>query len=241
MSKIPQAPEDIFGEITTDIKDVFGDDLVSIALYGSGAKNEYRYKKSDINFMVVLTDHGIQHLSKTFELVKKWNKRNVSVPLFLTESYINSSLDSFPIEFLNMKKHHKPVYGEEILDKLEIGHKDLRLKCEEQIKGKLLHLRKNFILTLGKKDALEEMLLITIPTFASIFTALLELQNVPVPTHKNEILIKTAEVFELDKSVFEQLLRVWNKEDKLNSEELIQLAERYIEEIRKLSLIVDQM
>ena len=97
MTKIPQSPEEIFTEFSNNIKQLFNDDLVSIVLYGSGAKGEYVRKKSDINFLVVLTEDGIKKLSGAFALVKKWNKRNVAVPLFLTREYIESSLDSFPI------------------------------------------------------------------------------------------------------------------------------------------------
>ncbi len=241
MSKIPQTPEEIFPEFTQDIQSVFGDEVVSIALYGSGAKGEYQYKKSDINFLVVLSETGIQKLSKSFDLVKRWSKRFVSVPLFVTENYIQSSLDSFPIEFLNMKMYHKPVFGKDILSGIEISKTDLRLKCEEQVKGKLLHLRKNFMLTVGKKDALIEMLSITIPTFASIFTALLELKDIDTPKHKDETLLKTAEVFGLDKQVFQEIISVWSKTSKHSTAELVELTERYIEEIRKLSNIVDQL
>ena len=51
MAKIPRSPDEIFDEFTKDIKDLFGEELLSILLYGSGAKGEYIYKKSDINFL----------------------------------------------------------------------------------------------------------------------------------------------------------------------------------------------
>jgi len=37
MAKIPQKPEEIFPEITGEYRNIFGDDLISIILYGSGA------------------------------------------------------------------------------------------------------------------------------------------------------------------------------------------------------------
>ncbi|OGC01686.1 hypothetical protein A2V82_07220 [candidate division KSB1 bacterium RBG_16_48_16] len=241
MAKIPKSPEDIFDEFTRDYQTVFGEDLVSVYLYGSGAKGEYVRKKSDINFLIVLSEEGISDLAKAFGPVKKWQKRAVSVPLFLTEKYIRSSLDSFPIEFLNIKRYNKLVYGQEILASIEIKKNDLRLRCEEQVKGKLLHLREGFLKTLGGKRALEHLLAVTVPAFASLFAALLTLKDIDAPENKNEILARTADVFQLEVSVFQQVLRVREKSVKLNKNDLIALTESYISEIRKLAIQVDQM
>ncbi|MBN2410784.1 hypothetical protein JXQ31_03760 [candidate division KSB1 bacterium] len=240
MSKIPQSPDELYNEFIYDMKHQFNTDLVSIVLYGSGAKGEYVRKKSDINFLVVLTEDGIKKLSGAFTLVKKWKKRNVAVPLFLTRDYIESSLDSFPIEFLNMKKFHKLVYGEDILSGLQISKDHLRLRCEEQIKGKLLHLREDFLRTLGNKRPLGSLLAVTIPAFASLFTALLEYKDLDVPELKRDTIIQTAESFSLNKEIFDRVLAVREKTLKLSKEELIQLTQDYIEEIRKLANIVDK-
>jgi len=240
LSKIPHSPEKIFDEFANDMKAVFANDLVSIVLYGSGAKGEYVYKKSDLNFLVVLTEDGIRNLARAFDLVKKWSKRKVAVPLFVTKEYINSSLDSFPIEFLNMQKYHKLVYGEDVLSGLKIEKDNLRLQCEEQVKGKLLHLREEFLSTLGKKEALKRLIRISVPTFSSLFTALLSLKDIEAPSQKGEILLRTAREFELDESVFEQVMAVRDGRTKLSQEKLIKLVEQYIEEIRKLAMIVDQ-
>ena len=181
MAKIPESPLDIVGEFTSELTQIYGKDLLSIAMYGSGAIGEYVYKKSDINFLVVLTEHGIQDLAKSFDFVKNWKKRNVAVPLFVTESYIQSSLDSFPIEFLSMKQQHKHISGHDYLDEIEIDPKDLRLQCEARIKGNLLHLRSEFLLTLGQKKNLEALLGRTIPSFISLFTAMLFLKGIEPP------------------------------------------------------------
>jgi len=240
MSKIPQSPDEIFNDFVYDMKHQFNTDLVSIAVYGSGAKGEYVRKKSDINFLVVLTEDGIKNLSGAFSLVKKWNKRNVAVPLFLTRNYIESSLDSFPIEFLNMKKFHKLVFGEDILSGLKISKQHLRLRCEEQIKGKLLHLREDFLRTLGDKKLLESLLTVTIPTFASLFTALLDYKDIDVPQSKKDTILLTAESFSLNKEIFNGVLAVREKSLKLSKAELVKLTQNYIEEIRKLAKIVDK-
>ena len=240
MAKTPHSPQEIFDEFSKELKDIYGQDLKSIILYGSGAKGDYIPKKSDINFLVILSEQGIAELHKSFQLVEKWQKRKVAVPLFMTESYIASSLDSFPIEFMSMKQNHKLVYGEDILANIEIMNDDLRLECEVQLKGKLLHLREGFLASTGKKRLLQELLAISVPSFTSIFEALLCLRKENLPSQKVDIFNKTAEVFELDKKIFESVFSVRTHSSDLSREELIDLTAKYITEIRKLASIIDK-
>jgi hypothetical protein len=240
MAKIPHSPDEIFSEFVSDNRAVYGEELIAIILYGSGVGNEYVYKKSDINFLVVLSEKGIEDLSRCFHLIRKWSKKRVAVPLFLTREYIASSLDSFPIEFLNMQRHYKVVYGEDVLAPLEIPRENLRLQCEEQLKGKLLHLRKAFLTTTGKRKALQNLLSVTVPTFVSLFTAILTLAGAEPSATKSEILRQTAEQFGLDGDVFRSVLAVREKSVKYTGDTLIALTQNYISEINKLTMIIDK-
>ena len=72
MARDVKDPKEIFPDITADYKDVYGGDLISIVLYGSATGKDYRPGKSDINFMIVLSEDGIERLDRAFEIVKKW-------------------------------------------------------------------------------------------------------------------------------------------------------------------------
>lgn len=239
MPKIPKNPEQIFQEFTNDYKNIFGEHLIAIILYGSAARGEYIHKQSDINFLIVLNELGIKKLREAFLIIKKWKKKNVNTPLMLTPEYIQSALDSFPIEFLTMKQHYQVVYGEDILKKIEIQTEHLRLQCEREMRGKLLYLREGFLDTNGKPAPLKRLVKMSLPAFASIFSALLYLKNIQLPTSKHDIFMKTAEVFELDGEVFETILKL--KIKKLNKEQIYDLMEQYIEQIEKLTDITDQL
>lgn len=241
MSKIPKIPEQIFEQFSNDYKNAFGKNLISIILYGSASKGEYVYKKSDINFLIILNETGIGQLKNALPLIKRWQKRKVSTPLVLTAEYIQSSLDSFPIEFLAMKQNHKVIFGEDIFVDLKIKDKDLRLQCEREIRGKLLHLRESYLNTYGSVRELKQLLKLSLPTFSSIFSALLHLKKLEVPTSKREVFKSTAQEFDIDYQVFEKLIKLNENAIKLNKEELNQLMEQYIDQIRELTKIVDKL
>ncbi len=241
MAKIPDSPMEITEAFARDYKNTFGDELVAVILFGSGASGAYVPKKSDINFLIILSETGIQHLSACFPLIEKWQRINVSVPLIMTRQYIENSLDSFPLEFVNFKKNYHVIYGEDVLRQVEIPREHIRLECETQLKGKLLHLRKEFLATLGNRKALEMLIEKSLPVFAAVFKGLLLLKEIEPPSLPNQIILETAKAYGLDLGLFEQMLQIYEKQSRLSADELIKLIEIYIMQMRKLALLVDEM
>ena len=241
MAKIPHDPKDIFDEFTKDYQESYGKDLVSIILYGSAASGNYIPKKSDINFLVVLTEEGIGQLQKSFKTVEKWYKRKVSTPLFLTKSYISSSLDSFPIEFLNMQKSYQMVFGEDVLQGLGFDKHHLRLQCEKELKGKLLQLRQRFLESGGKSKHLIAIIKNSLTAFMSIFRALLTLKDNDVPAEPESIFSLVSQELGVAEQTFVELLKVKEGTVKLSSAALNALFEDYIKEVRALVYTVDQL
>jgi hypothetical protein len=241
MAKNVKNPKEIFPDITADYKDIYGGDLVSIMLYGSATGKDYRPGKSDINFMIVLSEEGIERLDKAFEIEKKWRKRNVAIPLFLTENYVKTSMDVFPIEYLNFQRNYTPVYGKDILKDLSFDPKFVRLQCEREIKGKLLLLREAYLETSGKGRALKDVISQSIRAFVAIFEALLHVKGLELPKEKLQIIRATAQAFDLDSSVFEKLLDVKDDKIKPGNDEMRGLFQKYLAEVRKLSKQVDAL
>jgi predicted nucleotidyltransferase len=237
----PRNPKEIFPEILSDYKGVFGADLVSIILYGSAAGKDYRPGRSDINFMIVLTGEGIERLDRAFDMVKRWRKRNVAIPLFLTEGYIKTSLDVFPVEYLSFKRNYVLIYGKDVLEGLTFDMELMRLQCEREIKGKLLLLRQAFLETSGRGKALKELVANSIPALIAIFEALLYIKGKEIPRERREIVRSVAEAFGVDRSVFESLVEIKAEEVKLTDREIREFFKGYLREMRRLSGLVDAL
>jgi hypothetical protein len=234
-------PKEIFPDITNDYKAVFGDDFISLMLYGSATGKDYRPGKSDINFMIVLSEDGIEHLDRAFEIVKKWRKKNVAIPLFLTEKYVETSTDVFPIEYLNFKNDYVLVYGKDILKDLSFKPEFIRLQCEREIKGKLLLLRGVYLETSGKGRALKDVISQSIRAFVAIFEALLYVKGLEPPAETIKVIQAAAHEFDINSNVFEKLLDVKVENVKLSDEDMRRLFQAYLAEVRKLSKLVDAL
>jgi hypothetical protein len=241
MSRIPKNPKEILDQFVNDYKGIYGDDLVSIILYGSAAGKEYIPGKSDINFMIVLTEKGLMDPERSLGPVKKWAKRNVAVPLFLTEKYIETSTDVFPIEYLNFKRRYIPVYGKDLLKGLSLKKEFIRLQAEREIKGKLLLLRGSYLGSSGRKAALTVIINQSLHAFMAIFNALLFMKDVDIAEGGRSLIITICSTFGLESNVFMKLIHLREGKIKPDEKELNRIFKDYLNEIHKLSKIVDEL
>ena len=241
MSKSPKDPRDIFPEIVDEYKGLYGSSLIGIIAYGSAVGKDYIPGKSDINLMVVLDDAGMEELDKSFDTVKKWRKKGVDVPLFLTEGYVNSSLDVFPIEYMNFQRNYELLFGKDVLANLSFDKEHVRLQCEREVKGKLLLLREAFLESQGRGDAMREVIGRSIVAFAAIFKALLYLKDKPIPVGKRDIFKETCETFDMDSEVFLKLLDVREGRLKLSGDETLALYKDYLSQVKQFSRLIDQI
>ncbi|MDP2724960.1 MAG: hypothetical protein Q8O44_01680, partial [Syntrophales bacterium] len=186
MARMIKKPEDVFVEITEDFRKLFGPDLLSIILYGSGAGSRYMPGASDLNFLIALTEDGLDDLERSASIVRRWRKRKVKF-LFMTSAYIKSSIDSYPVEFLNMKLEHIMVFGADVLGDLTFEPRHIRVQVERELKGKELHLRHGFLDWGGQEKGLRELIGLSLGAFIPLFKALLFLRGYEIPEGSREI------------------------------------------------------
>lgn len=194
-------PNDIIDQYVAEYRDILGDTLVSIIMYGSAVTHEYRPGISDINTAVILTQNTISVLAKTLPFQRKWIRRLGVVPFFMTLRYIESSLDTYPIEFLNMRLAYRVLHGADVLAGLDIKKEHLRLQCEHELKGISLHLRTGFIQAQDDTRALLSVLLLSRKSLMPVFKALLVLHDRKVPNIRSEVIGAVEDQFGLGASV----------------------------------------
>ncbi len=239
MSKI-EKPEEIFSDMTRDYREIYGDGLVSVILYGSGAGKEYRPGKSDLNFLIVLSEEAIDHLDRALKAVSRWRTKGVATPLFMTRPFIASSLDSYPLEFLNMQNGYVLVYGEDVLRDLSFEPCHLRLQCEREIMGKLLLLRERFLETGGRPRRLRDLIAESITALISIFGGLLYLKGRQIPPSRREVVEALAREFPVGAGVFMRCLDI-KEGGKVPSSEMQDIFMAYLAEVRRLRGVVDEL
>ncbi len=145
------------------LKEVLGENLVTLAEYNNGDEIRCLAVCKTLDFKTL---SGLKKLSSD------------SVPVLFTQEEIKNAIDVFPVEFLNIKRHHKMLYGEDILKDVDISKECLRRQLEFEFRSKLIHLRRAYILS-NRKD-LDEIILNAVPNLAPIIGAVTYLKEINI-------------------------------------------------------------
>jgi hypothetical protein len=98
----------------------------SIYLVGNVLSEDEVEKVSGINSVIMLRKMELAFLDVLAPLGRKYRRQGIGAPLIMDPGYLQSSLDVFPLEFLNFKLLHRTIYGEDLLAGLVIDRQDLR-------------------------------------------------------------------------------------------------------------------
>jgi len=216
-----------------------GENIVSIFLYADAAEDGFLPGSSDINSAVVFKDLGFLQLKMSLDLVNKGIRKGIAAPLFLTREHIKSSLDTFPIEFLEMKEKHLLIYGDDLLSELAIETSHIRFICEEQLKGKLIRIRQAYLEIGLRKKGMEALIKESLNSIFPILRSLLRLKGIAPPVKKEEVIESLSETFGVNGDLFLAVLRDTKNDEKIQGESLESFLEKYIIEIEKLALLAD--
>ena len=206
LNGIPLEAASDFRPFTEALMAKFSTGLLSITVVGSCLTGDYIHGISDINSVLVLAKTDVPELEILASL-SYYKKKHIRSPLILTEDYITRSLDVFPIEFLDIKLFHKTVHGRDHFADLTIDKAQLRLQCERDLKGKLIHLQRGYVACKGKPKMLKVLLFEALPGFFPLLRAMLYLvQGQEPPVRKADVLTQAEEAFHVALSGLREII-----------------------------------
>ncbi|MDP8236661.1 MAG: hypothetical protein P9M08_09775 [Candidatus Erginobacter occultus] len=241
LETLPAAVADKVKPYLEKMIEIQGDNLLSAAVYGSAAGEDFSEKISDINILLVCREVDLPALKKSLDLVARGNRSRIPAPLFLTPRYLKTSADVFPVEFFEIKDHCRVLYGEDFISGLKIDRKNLRHQCEEQVKGKLVRIREAYLETAGKKGGLDRILKESLASLMPVFRNLPRLQGKEPAGSKEEVLNSLAREFGLEAEVFLSIWRDRQDDEKIGGENAEIYLERYLRQLEKLAAAVDEL
>ena len=239
MERLPDQIKKLAGAFAANLGECFGEGLVSVILYGPAARGEEMKGRTFVHFMAVVRDNTPSALAPCTAYMKRWMKDRIAVPLFITPDYIGNSLDTFPLEFMEMKSSYAVVYGEDVLGGIEFREGDVRSECEREIKGKLLHLRAEYLMHRGNWKELAHLVHRSLESFRLVFAGVLFLKGRPAPEKTPDLLEAVSAEYGLDGALLKRLFELSRGSGKPNPEEADRLFDLYVEELDKLSHALD--
>jgi hypothetical protein len=233
--------EKLLTELIGKLRKAHGERLVSVVLYGSAAGGDHHADFSDINILCVLGEISPRELAAGEDIFRWWREQGSPSPLLLTEHEVAASADCFAIEFHDIQRQHRLLYGKDVITPLIIEDGFYRAQVEHDLRAKLLRVRQKAGGMLSNPDLLRRMLLDSVSTFCVLFRHALILRGVEAPASKREVIDRSREVFGIDAAPFEKLLDV--REGRLKPREVdpVTLVAAYLKEISLVIDAVDQI
>lgn len=198
--------EEKLTELVHRLKDAAATNLKAVVLYGSAVAGEFHEQYSDLNILCVVEHAGAADLEKLHPVVEWWAKKGNPAPFIFTLDELLRSTDVFAVELLDIKHHHRMLYGADFLESLDVPMNLHRLQVERELRTAWLRLRQA-VLTAPRKTSVHlQLMLRSVSSFCVLFRhALIALQQPEAPG-KREAVEAMAVVTGADPSAFRTIL-----------------------------------
>jgi Nucleotidyltransferase domain len=233
-------PEDKANEFVKRAREASGTNLESVILFGSAISGNFRPGLSDLNLFCVLRDSSFVSLQALAPVVKWWDHQKQPPPLCMTHQELQRSADVFAIELLDMAQHHRVLFGEDVLQGLQISTHLHRVQVEYELREKLILLRQHLLLANGNPSHLWDVVLHSAPSFTTLFRHALVVLGGGSLTNRREAVEGLSKQVDFDPAAFQQALDV--REGKTDRKQLHikDLCARYLAAIEKTATAVDR-
>jgi predicted nucleotidyltransferase len=232
-----------FEAFIDDLRSTHGRNLVSVILYGSAATGDFVRKQSDYNLLIALERITPKDLRASQAPIREWNKLGHPLPVYFTVSELKTAADVFPIEFHQMERARRVLYGSDVLANLEISDEYLRHQTEYELRTKLLQLRRAYIPASVSVESLVNLMADSLSSFTALFRAILLLHSTEPPVAKREVIAAAAAKLKIDGSPFEKVLDIReNNASKMLDETVAnQIFTDYMVQIEAVVEAVDEL
>ncbi|MCB5252720.1 MAG: hypothetical protein RBR69_08150 [Candidatus Cloacimonadaceae bacterium] len=172
-------------------------------------------------------------LTQLAPLAKYVQKHRLNLPLIINKRFIQYSLDSYPLEFINIISSQSVnlLLKEDLLSELDILPSDVRLQMEREFKSKWLLTRQ--VLLEGKLTArnLRQTLHLSIGSLIPALKGFFFLARQPYPQTLDDLFEQATLISKIDVNS----LNIWLKQSSLELAD----AERYLSILKKLMEVTE--
>ncbi|UCG15229.1 MAG: hypothetical protein JSV19_08015 [Phycisphaerales bacterium] len=157
MDRVPEFLRGPIHEYAGLVRKLAGANARALTLFGAVVAGSFDPDRHVVRNVLVLGEVDLEVLKRLAEHGAKLGKQRISAPLIMTPEYIAESLDTFPLELLEIQQQHVTLFGQDHFVELTFAESDLRLQCEREIKAILIGLRQGLLAAAGRDRILGEL------------------------------------------------------------------------------------
>ncbi len=227
-------------KLVEKLKQAAGENLKSVVLYGSAASGQFQEKHSDVNVLCTLAQREASALDVLSAPAAWWSKKGQPPLQIFTMEELRRSADVFAIELLDIKAHHRVLYGEDCFQGLEVPMDLHRVQLEHELRTKSLLLRQGYIAAAGDKKALLRLMTDSVTSFLTLFRHALIAFGEEAPPQRHEVLERIGQRLGVDVAAFHAVLDIREGKRKSGDLDVCNVARSYVDHVARLVDEVDR-
>jgi len=132
------------------LQDTSGANFKAVTLYGAILTGWFDPSVQSVRSVLVLDKVDLGLLRRIGEQGLKLGKAGIAAPFIMTPAYIKASLDTFPLELIEIQQRHLTIAGEDQFTDLTFDDAHVRLQCEREFKVILIRMRQGLLAAAGR-------------------------------------------------------------------------------------------
>ena len=234
-------PEKKINDFVSRLRAAAGANLESVILFGSAVAGDFHPEFSNVNLFCVLRDSSFAALQALAPAVKWWDGQKQPAPLFMTRDEMARTNDVFTIELLDIRQHHRVLFGEDVFQNLSIPTKLHCVQVEYELGEKVALLRQHLLLASGNDARMWELLTRSVSSFTTLFRHALMVLGHGAPLGKREAVQALSKQIGFDASAFLQVLDVREQKADRKKLNVADVFSRYLAALEQVNATVDKM
>ncbi len=222
-------------EFVEKLKVAASGNLKAVVLYGSAVTGEFHSKHSDLNTLCVVERANVASLADLHPVGSWWIRQGHPAPLVFTLEDLHLSSDMFAIELLDIKAHHKMLFGGDFLSEISVPLQYHALQVEHELRAGWLRLRQAILTGPNKGKARLDLMVSSFSTFVTLFRHILVALGGSPTADKREAIDGVAKFAGADAGGFHAILELREEKRKERDIDIEATLHRYFEFVQAVT------
>ena len=190
------------------LHELFAARVNALTVFGAAIDGPFHPAQHNIQSVLVLEQVELDTLRQLAQHGPELGRSALAAPLIMTPNYINASLDTFPLEFIEIQQHHETVSGPDHFQNLTFEDQHVRLQCERELKSILIGMRQGLLAAAGRDQLLSALGTGATERLLRALRGLLWLRGTRTPQPTTELLQAVEKIVERELSGIHRVLEV---------------------------------
>lgn len=234
-----QSLDELLNEFVNRMIDAAGKNLESIVLFGSAAKTVKTEPVHDLNLLCTLKNSEASQLGRMAGVVEWWTlQRRQPSPMFFREEELAASADVFAIEFRDMQRSHRILFGGDPVATLKIPMNLHRVQVEHGLRSTILKLRQLYLRGCGNPKQLIAALVKSLSSSKTLLRHALLSVAQEMPDGESDLYSLTEKTFGAKVGAFQEVGMLAIDKD-TSREEVDRVFDEYLKALEAIAASLD--